>query len=234
MSKAFSAQRWLPPSEQNGNELRIQFKNKIQTPYWITFQTSLEGELIEKEIHNQALLLDGQKTVSEWAAQVSVPHGGEYVSKVGTQNGNTTKGTELIRNQDYKLYIKTDAQGQQTFELTFAKDISTAVILEYQSFIHAEDKAKVSNKVAFEGDRLTTELRETSQEIIVRTSSDSGSGGGVTESLELTKVDQDMPDKVLPGAQFALYDKGQKRAPLIQILHPRPEAQVKNMTKIQK
>ncbi|KAF6577623.1 LPXTG cell wall anchor domain-containing protein [Paenibacillus sp. EKM212P] len=253
----------IPPSEQNGNELRIQFKNKIQTPYWITFQTSLEGELIEKEIHNQALLLDGQKTVSEWTAQVTLPHGGEYVSKVGTQNGNkidwsirinegqshvsnakiidqpssnqiliedsfhlystiiaangnTTKGTELIRNQDYKLYIKTDAQGQQTFELTFAKDISTAFILEYQSFIHAEDKAKVSNKVAFEGDRLTTELRETSQEIIVRTSSGSGSGGGVTESLELTKVDQDMPDKVLPGAQFALYDKGQKRAPLIQ------------------
>lgn len=59
-------------------------------------------------------------------------------------------------------------------------------------------------------------MRETSQEIIVRTSSGSGSGGGVTESLELTKVDQDMPDKVLPGAQFALYDKGQKRAPLIQ------------------
>ncbi|MGV6935354.1 collagen binding domain-containing protein [Paenibacillus sp. CMM36] len=253
----------IPPSEQNGNELRIQFKEQIQTPYWITFQTSLEGELIDKEIHNQALLLDGQKTVSKWAAQVTVPHGGEYVSKVGTQNGNkidwsirinegqshvsnakiidqpssnqiliedsfhlystiiaangnTTKGTELIRNQDYKLYIKTDAQGQQTFELAFAKDISSAFILEYQSFIHAEDKAKVSNKVAFEGDRLTTEIRETSQEIIVRTSSGSGSGGGVTESLELTKVDQDMPEKVLPGAQFALYDKGQKRAPLIQ------------------
>lgn len=78
----------VPPSEQNGHKLRIQFKNKIQTPYWITFQTSLGGELIEKEIHNKALLLDGEKTVSEWAAQVTIPHGGEYVSKVGTQNGN--------------------------------------------------------------------------------------------------------------------------------------------------
>lgn len=253
----------IPPTKQNSNELRIQFKKPIQTPYWITFQTSLEGELIEKEIHNRALLLDGQKTVSDWAAQVTVPHGGEYVSKAGAQNGNkidwsirinegqshvsnakivdqpsnnqiliedsfhlysaimaangnTTKGTELIKNRDYWLHIKTDTQGQQTFELTFAKDISTAFILEYQSFIHAEDKAKVSNKVAFAGDRLTTELRETSQEIIVRTSSGSGSGGGVTETLELTKVDQDAPNRVLPGARFALYDKGQKRAPLIQ------------------
>ncbi|MEC0237950.1 collagen binding domain-containing protein [Paenibacillus kribbensis] len=253
----------IPPSEQNGQELRIQFKNKMQTPYWITFQTSLEGELIEKEIRNKALLLDGEKTVSEWASQVTIPHGGEYVSKAGTQNGNkidwsirinegqshvsnvkiidqpssnqiliedsfhvyattiaangnTAKGTELIRDQDYKLFIKTDAPGQQTFELAFAKDISSAFILEYQSFINAEDKAKVSNKVSFEGDRLTTELRETSQEIIVRTSSGSGSGGGITESLELTKVDQDRPDKVLPGARFALYDKAQKRAPLIQ------------------
>lgn len=140
--------------------------------------------------------MDKKQSLNE--AQVAVPHGGEYVSKVGTQNGNkidwsirinegqshvsnakiidqpsnnqiliedsfhlystiiaangnTTKSTELIRNQDYKLYIKTDAQGQQTFEVTFAKDISTAFILEYQSFIHAEDKAKVSNKVAFEG-----------------------------------------------------------------------------------
>ncbi len=65
-------------------------------------------------------------------------------------------------------------------------------------------------------DAPAPELRETSQEIIVRTPSGSGSGGGVTESLELTKVDQDMPDKVLPGAQFALYGKGQKRAPLNQ------------------
>lgn len=62
-----------------------------------------------------------------------------------------------------------------------------------------------SSKVSFEGDRLTTELRETSPEIIVRTSSEPGSGGGITESLELTKVDQDVPDKVLPGARFALY-----------------------------
>ncbi|WP_431090958.1 collagen binding domain-containing protein [Paenibacillus sp. 8b26] len=253
----------IPPSEHNGNELRVQFKDQIQTPYWITFQTSLEGELIEKEIHNKAQLLDGQKIVSEWTAQVNVPHGGEYVAKIGTQNGNkidwsirinegqshvsnakivdqpssnqiliedsfhlystvmaangnTSKGTELVRDLDYKLSIKTDPQGQQTFELAFAKDISSAFILEYQSFINAEDRAKVSNKVSFEGDRLTTELRETSQEIIVRTSSGSGSGGGVTESLELTKVDQDIPGKVLPGARFALYDKAQKRAPLIQ------------------
>ncbi|WP_246772663.1 MSCRAMM family protein, partial [Paenibacillus polymyxa] len=49
-----------------------------------------------------------------------------------------------------------------------------------------------------------------------RTSSGSGSGGGVTGSLEITKVDEDDHNKVLSGARFALYDKDQKRAPLVQ------------------
>ncbi|MFK4304197.1 LPXTG-motif cell wall-anchored protein [Paenibacillus sp. RC254] len=251
------------PSEQNGNTLRIQFKNQIQTPYWITFQTTLEGELIEKEIRNKALFLDGENIISEWSAQVTLPHGGEYVSKSGSQNGNkinwqirinegqsqvtnakivdhpssnqiliensfhlystvvsengkVTKSTELTRDRDYKLIFKPDAQGQETFELAFTKEISSAFILEYQAFIDAADKEKVSNKVTFEGDRLTTEQKETNQEIIVRTSSGSSSGSGIKESLEITKVDQDEPDKVLPGAKFALYDKAEKRAPIIQ------------------
>ncbi|MBE0338002.1 LPXTG cell wall anchor domain-containing protein [Paenibacillus sp. 23TSA30-6] len=251
------------PTTDNGNELRIRFNEQINTPYWITFQTTLEGELIDKEINNKALLMDGNNMISEWAAKVTVPHGGEYVTKSGSQNGNkidwqirinegqsyvsnakivdtpssnqiliedsfhlystkvsangeAAKDTELVKDQDYKLKITTNDQGQQSFELVFTQGISSGYILEYQSFIQADDKAKVSNSVYFEGDRLTTELRETSKEIIVRTSSGSGSGGGITGSLEVTKVDQDHPDKVLSGARFALYDKSQKRAPLIQ------------------
>ncbi|MMZ46026.1 Collagen binding domain protein [compost metagenome] len=251
------------PSAANNNELRIQFNQSINSPYWVTFQTTLEGELIDKEINNNALLMDGKNVDSEWAAKVTVPHGGEYVTKSGAQNGNkidwnihinegqshvsnakivdtpsnnqiliedsfhlystkvsangeAVRDTELVKDQDYKLKITTTAQGQQSFELAFAKAISSGYILQYQSFLQAEDKAKVSNKVNFEGDRLTTEIRETSKEITVRTSSGSGSGGGVTGSLEITKVDEDDHNKVLSGARFALYDKNQKRAPLVQ------------------
>ncbi|MMZ60277.1 Cna protein B-type domain protein [compost metagenome] len=99
--------------------------------------------------------------------------------------------------------------------MKFTNPISTAYILEYQSFIVAEDKEAVQNKVALEGDQLKTELRETTEEIIVRTSSGSGSGGGVTGSLEVVKVDRDDKTKPLAGAKFALYDEAGKRAPIV-------------------
>ncbi|MCZ4151276.1 hypothetical protein BZG21_43595, partial [Escherichia coli] len=97
----------------------------------------------------------------------------------------------------------------------FKNDISSAYILEYQSFVTAADKEAVQNKVALEGDQLKTEMRETTKEIIVRTSSGSGSGGGVTGSLEVTKVDKDDDTKLLAGAKFVLYDKAGKRAPMV-------------------
>src|SRR5690606_37824085 len=94
--------------------------------------------------------------------------------------------------------------------------ISSAYILEYQSFIHALDKDKVTNSVSLQGDRLTTGIREVTQEIVVRTSTGSGTGEGVTGSLEITKVDKSDVSKALAGAKFALYDEGGKRQPLIQ------------------
>lgn len=136
-----------------------------------------------------------------------------YATKVNA-SGYAEKAGLLTRDTDYSLTISS-AGNRETFVLSFKTDISTAYILEYQSFINAADKDKVENTVSLEGDRLTVEVRETSKEIIVRTSSGSGSGGGVTGSLEVTKVDKDDPAKPLAGAKFALYDKAEKRAPLV-------------------
>ncbi|WP_458462514.1 collagen binding domain-containing protein [Paenibacillus sp.] len=137
-----------------------------------------------------------------------------YATKTNA-NGQAVKADELIKGKDYTLTITSLDGDQETFELKFTSDISTAYVLEYQSFITAGDKEAVQNKVAFEGDQLKTELRETTEEVIVRTSSGSGSGGGVTGSLEVTKVDQDDQTKPLAGAKFVLYDKAGKWTPIV-------------------
>ncbi|MUG21006.1 LPXTG cell wall anchor domain-containing protein [Paenibacillus macerans] len=248
------------PSEANGNKLTVQFKNKIASAYWIEFKTSLQDTLIVKTMDNTAELWNGSDKAAIWNASVTIPHGGEYVTKKGAQNGNkidwtirinegqshisnakiidypsvnqvliedsfrlykakvnangeAVKAEELTKGKDYTLTITRLDGDQETFELKFTDAISTAYILEYQSFIAAGDKEAVQNKVALEGDQLKTELRETTEEVIVRTSSGSGSGGGVTGSLEVTKVDRDDNTKPLAGAKFALYDAAGKRAP---------------------
>lgn len=250
------------PSEANGNQLSIHFTSPISSPYWIEFRTSLQGSLIVKDIDNTAELWNGSDKAATWIGSVTVPHGGEYVKKIGVQNGHKIdwsirinegqshisgatiidypspnqiliedsfhlyaakvhpdgeieKADELTKGKDYTLTITRLDGDQEMFELKFTDDISTAYILEYQSFITAEDKETVQNKVALEGDQLKTELRETTEEVIVRTSSGSGSGGGVTGSLEVTKVDQADKTKPLAGAKFALYDKAGKRTPVV-------------------
>jgi len=250
------------PSEANGNQLSIHFPGSTSSAYWVEFKTSLQGALIVKEIDNTAELWNGSDKAATWNGKVTVPHGGEYVTKQGRQKGNkidwsirinegqshisnakiidhpsanqiliedsfylyatkigangeAVKAEELTKGKDYTLTIARLDGDQETFELKFTNSISTAYILEYQSFIVAEDKEAVQNKVALEGDQLKTELRETTEEIIVRTSSGSGSGGGVTGSLEVVKVDRDDKTKPLAGAKFALYDEAGKRAPIV-------------------
>lgn len=253
----------IQPSADNGNELRIQFAEPVNSPYWITFRTSMEGQLLTSQVKNKVFVFSSGTKVAEWAATLTIPHGGVYVTKSGTQNGNkidwklninegqstvsnariidepsnnqilmsdsfhlySTKVTaggeisrdnELVRDRDYTLKLNKDEAGNQSFELTFVSGISSAYVLEYQTFISAADKSKVSNKVRMDGERLTTEKRETEQAITVRTSSGSGTGNGVTGTLVVTKVDEDNPERKLDGATFALYDKAEKRAPMIE------------------
>lgn len=137
-----------------------------------------------------------------------------YRAKISA-NGEAVKAEELTKGTDYTLTVTRLNGDQEKFELKFTDDISTAYILEYQSFIIAEDKEAVKNEVSLEGDQLTTEIRDTLKEVVVRTSSGSGSGGGVTGSLEVTKVDLDDETKPLAGAKFALYDKAGKRTPIV-------------------
>ncbi|OZI12636.1 hypothetical protein CEW92_05640 [Bacillaceae bacterium SAS-127] len=122
------------------------------------------------------------------------------------ENGNVTKGEELIKDQDYKLEIKTDADDKQSFEISFLNDIDSAYILDYQTFINAKNGDTISNDVKLTGEQITTENTQTSEKFAVRLSGGSGTGSGETGNLVVTKVDAANKDKLLPGATFTLYD----------------------------
>ncbi len=96
-----SAYTFTAPTAENTNVLKLAFNNTIKTPYWITFKTTLENQVIESNIHNEAVLRSGNDYYP-WAAVVQIPKGGEYVSKTGTQDGDKINWTVYInRGQSY-------------------------------------------------------------------------------------------------------------------------------------
>lgn len=122
------------------------------------------------------------------------------------ENGDVTKsGPELIQGIDYSLEIKTDVDGKQSFDLSFAKEISKPYILDYQSLIMANTGDKVINTVRFSGFNVIEISKDSSKEIIVGVSSGSGSGSGVRGSLMIKKLDAEDNLKTLANATFALY-----------------------------
>ncbi|CAM4070990.1 SpaA isopeptide-forming pilin-related protein [Bacillus manliponensis] len=247
------------PTESNKNTLKIHFKNRIDSPYYISFKTTVENEFITKEYKNTAELKDGTKNVSSVTGSTTITHGGEFVSKSAKQDGNyinwtininrsqsTLENAKIIDNptdnqilvadsfhlygtsvdangnitkdpnkkleqgKDYTLQINTDNEtGKQTFELTFLNRIDEAYVLEYKTLIYADNGEKVSNKVKLSGSKITNQDVETSEEIIVKTSSGSGTGGSKRGHFEIKKVDADK-QTVLADAEFTLYDKAGK------------------------
>ena len=70
------------------NELTLQFKNSISDRYLITYKTNIKG--ITKSVYeNIATINDGEEQLTQLKANVKVPIANKYVSKSGTQNGDT-------------------------------------------------------------------------------------------------------------------------------------------------
>ncbi|UQZ82978.1 Collagen adhesin precursor [Paenibacillus konkukensis] len=129
-----------------------------------------------------------------------------FTTKVDA-NGTVNKAAELVKDKDYKLEIKTDDDGKQSFELSFLKKLATAAILEYQSLIVAKDQDTVSNKIAFSGNNEITVTKDTSTSVVVGVTSGSGTISGIRGTLTVTKVDGAAPAVKLAGATFELYRK---------------------------
>ncbi|MBD8499611.1 SpaA isopeptide-forming pilin-related protein [Paenibacillus arenosi] len=123
-----------------------------------------------------------------------------YHYTVGT-DGTVRKGS-AVNSADYTLAAKGN-----TLSLTFNKDIETAYLLEYTSFINAGNKEKITNKVSFKGQSTGTVNEDNNGEVEVSFSG-AGGGGSIVQkgNIKILKEDK-ITKQPLAGAKFGLYDK---------------------------
>ncbi|MED0953316.1 SpaA isopeptide-forming pilin-related protein [Bacillus mobilis] len=76
------------PTDKNKNTLKVHFKQSINSPYYIIFKTSLDGELIQGTYKNEAELKDGSKIVNTLKGDAQVNKGGSFVTKKAVQDDN--------------------------------------------------------------------------------------------------------------------------------------------------
>ncbi|MGE6631753.1 SpaA isopeptide-forming pilin-related protein [Bacillus sp. NPDC077027] len=136
------------------------FKKAIDSPYKITYKTSLEGmDLVEKAYENTATLYEGKTKESDVNATVPIPNGGKYTSKSGSQNGkiiewklninfgqstvqdatiiDNPSGNQALIEDSFHLYMTTiDESGQVTKKdkLEKGKDYELNLELNPDSF----------------------------------------------------------------------------------------------------
>ncbi|MGM1048312.1 MAG: collagen binding domain-containing protein [Bacillota bacterium] len=136
--------------------------------------------------------------------QILVKDSFKLYKNIADSNGNLRKGG-LVDESEYTL----DIQGN-SFELVFVNKIESSYVLEYQSFINADDGQTITNNVTFEGQSSGTVEKNQENEVIVKFS---GAGGGANSlgkgNLKVVKVDADSKTP-LAGAKFGLYDKSGK------------------------
>lgn len=123
-----------------------------------------------------------------------------YATNLPANNsGNVSNKAGLVDPADYELTVEGN-----TFTLTFNKDIHTAFILEYQSYINADHGARIENKVEFAG-QSSSVVGEGNQ-VGIKVSL-AGAGGGASTGLGKIRIHK-VSDTGLPleGAIFAIYN----------------------------
>lgn len=154
----------------------------------------------------QSHVKDAKITDTPSTNQILLPDSFHLYPTVVAANGDVTKSSaELTKGTDYTLKVIADADGKQSFELSFASAINSAYVLEYQSLIVANTGDKLVNEVKFSGNNNVLIEKDTTTEVIVGVSSGSGTGSGVKGMLTVKKLDAQNSQKVLEGATFELY-----------------------------
>lgn len=174
------------------------------------FKSGLQhGDKVDWSIainRTQSHVKDAKITDTPSTNQILLPDSFHLYATVVEPNGDVTKsGAKLTEGVDYSLQVTADDDGKQSFELSFAADIDTAYVLEYQSLIVANSGDKLVNTVKFSGNNVLLVEKETTEEVIVGVSSGSGTGSGVRGTLTVKKLDAQDHQKLLEGATFELY-----------------------------
>jgi len=170
----------------NDNKLTVTFLKPIAAPYYIIFKTSLDGRLIDSSVSNTAAVFDGAVPVSKnLTASVSIPNGGEYVSKNGKQNGDKLEWTVLINRGQSTLadaqITDTPSDNQlllpNTFKLyttvvaangTVAKGAELIKGTDYTLQINTDDDGKQSFVLSFLKQLSTAAILEYQSLIVAR------------------------------------------------------------------
>ncbi|WP_427181933.1 collagen binding domain-containing protein [Paenibacillus sp. TC-CSREp1] len=143
------------------------------------------SQLTDTLSSNQILLADSLKLY-----EVQLP---------ANNSGNVSVKAGLVDPSEYDLLVNGN-----TFTFTFKNDINTAYLLEYQSYINADDGDRIENKVEF-ADHSFSVVGEGNQSGI-RVSL-AGAGGGASTGLGKVKVHKiDDTGKPLEGVIFAIYN----------------------------
>ncbi|TVX88100.1 SpaA isopeptide-forming pilin-related protein [Paenibacillus agilis] len=174
------------------------FKNGVQG-------TGANSEFAYWQVHinrSQSYITAGSTLTDTLSAnQILLPDTVKLYHYTVRKDGTISKGS-AVNPADYTLDVKGN-----TLSLTFNKDIETAYLLEYTSFINAGNKEKITNKVSFKGQSTGTVNEGKENEVEV---SFSGAGGGGTivqkGNIKILKEDKDT-NQPLAGAKFGLYDK---------------------------
>ena len=117
------------------------------------------------------------------------------------------KGAALVEGVDYTLTFQENANGTETFTLTFLnKKIERAYILEYDTYILFKGNGSISNEAVFTGTETQGVPTDSSVSQQIRTAGIAGGIDGNVGSLQITKVAADS-NAPLAGASFTLYDK---------------------------
>ena len=131
-------------NEKGESGFEVIFKHAIDSPYKITYQTSVEGmDLVQKTYENKATLYDGKTKESDVNAVLSIPNGGIYTSKSGNQQGKVI---------DWKLNINF---GQSTVQDATIIDhpSSNQAIIENSFHLYSttiDEKGQVTKKEELE------------------------------------------------------------------------------------
>jgi len=114
-------------------------------------------------------------------------------------SGNVLNKNGLLDSGDYTLLIEGNS-----LILTFNKPLNTAYILEYESFINADNNERIKNKAEFKGQTSAAIGEGNVEGVKVAMAAAGGGASGGKGKIKVLKVDD--LNNPLPGVQFELYN----------------------------